>query len=103
MENKNNLKCSYCGRIDVCKGSYPEGCFLENQILEQNKNNEEFFGIPSGKNDWEIGAKIFTRKEVSHLLYTQRAMISNDLKRNFGNDINKSIYEILDNPRVPKF
>ena len=26
-------KCNYCGRTEICKGSYPEGCFLENEIL----------------------------------------------------------------------
>jgi len=26
------MKCNYCGRTEICKGSYPEGCFLEHQI-----------------------------------------------------------------------
>lgn len=28
-------KCNYCGRTEICKGSYPEGCFLENEILAE--------------------------------------------------------------------
>ena len=24
-------KCDYCSKTEICKGSYPEGCFLENQ------------------------------------------------------------------------
>lgn len=32
MENRNNLTCNFCGKTETCKGAYPEGCFLENQI-----------------------------------------------------------------------
>lgn len=28
------MKCNYCGRTEVCQGSYPEGCFLEHQIAK---------------------------------------------------------------------
>lgn len=31
-------KCEYCGRTEVCKGSYPEGCFLENKLLSKSKH-----------------------------------------------------------------
>lgn len=27
-------KCVYCGRSEICGGSYPEGCFLENDLLK---------------------------------------------------------------------
>ena len=27
--------CNYCGRTEVCEGSYPEGCFLEHQLCKQ--------------------------------------------------------------------
>ena len=23
------MKCSYCGKTEVCEGGYPEGCILE--------------------------------------------------------------------------
>ena len=26
--------CNYCGKDEICEGSYPEGCFLENDILK---------------------------------------------------------------------
>jgi hypothetical protein len=28
------MKCNYCGKTEVCKGAYPEGCFLEHQIAK---------------------------------------------------------------------
>lgn len=52
---------------------------------------------------WETGAKTFTRKEVAYLLWTQRAMIGNDLKMNCGNEMNKDMFDIINNPRVPKY
>ena len=30
-------KCNYCGKKEVCKGEYPEGCFLENDRLAITK------------------------------------------------------------------
>lgn len=30
-------RCNYCGRTQICKGSYPEGCFLENHLTQQAK------------------------------------------------------------------
>lgn len=33
------LKCPYCDKTEVCKGSYPEGCFLENQLNERKELN----------------------------------------------------------------
>jgi hypothetical protein len=52
---------------------------------------------------WTEGAETFTRKEVADLLWTQRAMIGNDLKSYCGNELTKEMFEILDNPRIPKF
>ena len=45
MENKHNLKCDYCEKTEICKGSYPEGCFLENQIINYEKNLAIQFGL----------------------------------------------------------
>lgn len=33
------MKCNYCGKTEVCKGQYPEGCFLQNDI---NKWTQEY-------------------------------------------------------------
>lgn len=65
---------------------------------------EDFF-IPPDNGDvcWEAGAQMFNRKEVAYLLYTQRAMISNDLKRFCGNDLTDEMYKILENPRTPVY
>jgi hypothetical protein len=65
---------------------------------------EETF-IPPDSDDicWTIGAETFTRKEVAYLLWTQRAMIGNDLKSFCGNDLTKEMFDILDKPRMPKF
>lgn len=73
--------------------------FSENGI----KNSIETFIPPDGENDWATGAETFTRKEVFNLLWTQRAMISNDLKRNCGNELTEQILEIITYPRIPKF
>ena len=59
--------------------------------------------IPDGENDWPMGAEIYTREQVFKLLFTQRAMISNDLKSNCGDSLTKEIYEVLENPRIPHF
>ena len=34
------MKCSYCGKTEPCKGSYPEGCFLENELEALNQIRE---------------------------------------------------------------
>jgi len=30
------MKCPYCGKTEICKGEYPEGCFLEHEKLKIN-------------------------------------------------------------------
>lgn len=50
---------------------------------------------------WKNDSESFTREEVANLLWTQIAMISNDLKRNC--ELTSDAYEILNNPRIPKF
>lgn len=59
--------------------------------------------IPPDHGDvcWEIGSKTFTRKQVLDILHTQRAMITNDLKTNCGNQLTKDMFDILNNPRTP--
>jgi hypothetical protein len=66
---------------------------------------EEMFptNIPDGENDWMIGQESYTRTEVFKLLFTQRAMISNDLKSYCGKELTPQMLEIIEHPRTPKF
>jgi len=64
---------------------------------------KEFFLPPDEGEGWNEGAKTFTRKEVFNLLYTQRAMIINDIKRECNLDNQPLLLDILKNPRIPKF
>lgn len=74
--------------------------FSEKEI----KNSTETFIPPDhGEICWTTGSETFTRKEVFNLLWTQRSMISNDLKRNCGNELTEQMLEILTYPRIPKF
>ena len=70
---------------------------------EKKEEKDSLFNIPDGEEDWTIGSETFTRKEVFKLLYTQRAMITNDLKRYAGKDLTDDIYAIINHPRTPKF
>jgi hypothetical protein len=66
--------------------------------------SKDFFMPPDhGDVCWEIGAETFTRKEVAYLLYTQRAMITNDLKMFCGDDLTEDMHNILKNPRRPEY
>jgi hypothetical protein len=58
--------------------------------------------IPDGENDWHIGSETFTRSEVFKMLYTQRAMIQNDLKRSCWDELPETAKDIVLNPRQPK-
>ena len=51
---------------------------------------------------WGKGKEQFSRKEVAYLLYSQRAAISNDIAM-CGNQIPSAIWDVLKNPRQPKF
>ncbi len=65
---------------------------------------KEFFLPPdNGDTCWEKGAISFSRKEVFALLHTQRAMIGNDLKTHCGRELTDEMFQIIDNPRIPKF
>ena len=61
--------------------------------------------IPPDSDDicWQVGSETFTRKEVAYLLWTQRAMISNDLKMFCGNDLTPEMFKILEQPRKPDY
>jgi hypothetical protein len=38
---QNIVKCTYCRRTDICKGAYPEGCFLEHDLMKKSENVSE--------------------------------------------------------------
>ena len=61
--------------------------------------------IPPDNGDvrWQAGSETFTREEVASLLWTQIAMISNDLKTHCGKDLTEDMFEILKFPRIPQF
>lgn len=71
--------------------------------IEANHNAKSKleFPAPDGENDWEVGAETFTRREVFNLLWTQRAMIINDIKRSCS--LSEELTSIMRNPRIPKF
>ncbi len=75
------------------------------KIEEDNQDNDDNFFMPpdNGDFEWTIGANSFSRKEVAHLLYTQRAMIANDLKINCGDNLTTEMFAVLDKPRTPTF
>lgn len=65
--------------------------------------DEKFIPPDNGDICWNIGSETFTRKEVAYLLYTQRSMISNDLKAFCGAHLTPMMFDILKKPRIPKF
>jgi hypothetical protein len=73
------------------------------EILQSVDEDADF--TPPDNNDyrWTTGVELFTRQEVANILWSQIAMIGNDLKTNCGKDLTKDMYTILDNPRIPKF
>lgn len=65
------------------------------------KEGEVFLSPDNGDECWGIGSGNFNRKEVAHLLHTQRAMIANDLKSDFGDNMTPEMLSLIDNPRKP--
>ncbi len=53
-------------------------------MKQYKKKNREFLPPDNGDICWNIGSENFSRKEVFDMLYTQRAMIKNDVKRIYG-------------------
>jgi len=70
---------------------------------EKREDEMEFLLPPDEGEGWNIGSETFTRREVFNLLHTQRAMISNDIKRECNLDSQDILLSILNNPRIPKF
>lgn len=91
----------------ICSKEHYQTSLRENvrlvvRSVSQPAEKPDNFSPPDyGDICWTTGAETFTRKEVWYLLWTQRAMISNDLKSNCGDNLTKDMYEILKNPRKP--
>lgn len=97
---------------DGLKNQKEESVFIINKNIRESMSTieklskilgEQYIPVDSGDYSWENDSETFTRKEVAHLLWTQIAMISNDLKRNCGNELSETAFEIIKNPRIPKF
>lgn len=91
-------KCN-CGNPFV--GS--DGCLIALPVNTLQEEKEEFLPPDHGDICWTKGAATFNRKEVFMLLWTQRAMIINDLKNYAGDDLTDKIYQVLNFPRKPEF
>ena len=77
-----------------------EGSSLASRSCTEGNSVEQ---IPDGENDWEYGADRYTRIEVARMLYTQRAMIVNDLKIACWDELPKTAKDIVLNPRKPEY
>jgi hypothetical protein len=93
---------SLCGKCNQAwpmlkecpQGSQPTPSAVPEEKLPSN--------IPDGEGDWQTGAETFTRQEVFKMLYTQRAMIQNDLKWSCWNELPETAKDIVLNPRKPQ-
>jgi hypothetical protein len=73
------------------------------QALRKTDVTSSFIPPDAGEVCWQNGSETFSRQEVAHLLWTQIAMISNDLKTHCGNDLTEDMFDILEHPRIPEF
>ena len=69
------------------------------------KNNQDGFFMPPDNGDckWGNGAESYSREDVACLLWTQIAMLSNDIKTHCRGKLPEEIYDILDDPRIHEF
>lgn len=74
-----------------------------NKALRKTDVSSSFIPPDNGDVRWQAGSETFTREEVASLLWTQIAMISNDLRTCCGKDLTKDMYEVIDDPRIPEF
>lgn len=98
-------KCTFCKKLfsytDKLWFICPDCCNGVAIPIKQVSEEDKPSNIPDGENDWTIGSKTFTRDEVFKILYTQRAMILNDLKRYCWDEVAASVKDIVTNPRKP--
>lgn len=74
-----------------------------NSQLQKKDANSRFIPPDNGDICWETGSDTFTREEVASLLWTQIAMISNDLRIYCGKDLTPDMYTVINDPRIPEF
>ena len=73
------------------------------EALRKTDVTSSFIPPDSGDVRWQTGSETFTREEVASLLWTQIAMISNDLRTCCGKDLTPDMYAVIDDPRIPEF
>lgn len=74
------------------------------KALRKADVSSSFIPPDNGDVRWQVGSETFTREEVASLLWTQIAMITNDLKTYCGKDLTREMYEVVINdPRIPEF
>ena len=73
------------------------------KVLRKTDVSSSFIPPDNGDVRWQTGSETFTREEVASLLWTQIAMISNDLKTCCGKDLTPDMYAVIDDPRIPEF
>lgn len=73
------------------------------EALRKTDVTSSFIPPDNGDVCWQTGSETFTREEVVYLLWTQIAMISNDLKTYCGKDLTPDMYAVIDDPRIPEF
>lgn len=73
------------------------------EALQYTDKTKMFIPPDDGDKCWTVGSENFTREEVAHLLWTQVAMIKNDIKKECGIEVLYEVLDIVDNPRIPKF
>lgn len=73
------------------------------KALRKTDVTSSFIPPDNGDVRWQEGSETFTREEVASLLWTQIAMISNDLKTHCGKDLTEDMFDIITHPRIPEF
>ncbi len=73
------------------------------EALRKTDVTSSFIPPDNGDVRWQAGSETFTREEVASLLWTQIAMISNDLRTCCGKDLTPDMYAVIDDPRIPEF
>lgn len=73
------------------------------EALRKTDVTGSFIPPDNGDVRWQTGSETFTREEVASLLWTQIAMISNDLRTCCAKDLTPDMYAVIDDPRIPEF
>ena len=73
------------------------------EALRKTDVTSSFIPPDNGDARWQAGSETFTREEVASLLWTQIAMISNDLRTCYVKDLTQDMYAVIDDPRIPEF